>query len=359
MGNHLSIRTACHDNGEAIALLARELDQGDLVLEATEPVDAGAWIAFEVLLGDGQLFLEGMGRCLESRAAAGRRRVRLGELQLDAAGELLFERIQIARDDLEHGGRHTAMLIELPELSEERTTIGVTLRDSYEDIPPPSPSLGLGRAFSAPPLARPRTASPPPLPRAESAPAESAPKVTSSSPPPLPAGRSASLAPSPKAPIAPTPSSAPPSSTAPSAASQARSARPAASPSARPALPRRREVVDLATDMMQAGPRPTPARRPASSRRDEELATDETKAVVAPSARAERPAPPRKGVPSGAASPTGPVSTRRGGASIATAPAEAPGRTASSRGGVAPSAPAPATAAPSAPSPALATTAST
>ena len=86
MGDRIVLRSAYRDNGDAIGALARELEAGDLVLVADHSVEPGAWVAFDVLLTDGQSFFEGMGRCVRSQPVDGAHRLRLADLQLDVAG---------------------------------------------------------------------------------------------------------------------------------------------------------------------------------------------------------------------------------------------------------------------------------
>ncbi|MCB9602087.1 MAG: hypothetical protein H6721_19540 [Sandaracinus sp.] len=140
MGERIVLRTGCRDNGEAIGVLARDLEQGDLVLHADHAVEVGSWVAFEVLLDDGQAFLEGMGRCVRSQGNGTGHRVRLDDLQLDVAGEMLFERIVMARDDLDQGGRITGE-IDISRLAEMTgVTAPVPPAPPKSAVPPPKPS---------------------------------------------------------------------------------------------------------------------------------------------------------------------------------------------------------------------------
>ncbi|MCA9616718.1 MAG: hypothetical protein KC586_28360, partial [Myxococcales bacterium] len=141
MGERIVLRTGCRDNGEAIGVLARDLEQGDLVLHADHAVEVGSWVAFEVLLDDGQAFLEGMGRCVRSQGNGTGHRVRLDDLQLDVAGEMLFERIVMARDDLDQGGRITGE-IDISRLAEMTgvTEAAVPPAPPKSAVPPPKPA---------------------------------------------------------------------------------------------------------------------------------------------------------------------------------------------------------------------------
>lgn len=210
MGDRIVLRTECRDNGEAVGALARDLDDGHLVLPADHAVELGAWVAFEVLLRDGQAFLEGMGRCIGSERAMAGHRVRLDDLQLDTAGELLFERIVMARDDLEHGGRQTGE-IDITRLAAATQVVE----------PPPAPKP------------------PPPLPK----PASALPPKPASAVPPKPV-------------VAPRPPSAIP---APMAAARPPSAVPIARPAA-PALPPR--PAPVATPAAKAAPTRPPSVAP-------------------------------------------------------------------------------------------------
>lgn len=165
MGDRIVLRTECRDNGEAVGALARDLDDGHLVLPADHAVEVGAWVAFEVLLRDGQAFLEGMGRCIGSDRVMQGHRVRLDDLQLDTAGELLFERIVMARDDLEHGGRQTGEI-----------DIGRLAAATQVVEPPPAPK-------PPPPLPKPASALPPKP--ASAVPPKLAPKPPSAIPAPI------------------------------------------------------------------------------------------------------------------------------------------------------------------------------
>lgn len=201
MGDRIVLRTAYRDNGDAIGALARELEAGDLVLVADHSVEPGAWVAFDVLLTDGQSFFEGMGRCVRSQPTNGAHRVRLSDLQLDVAGELLFERIVMAREDLEHGGRTTGS-IDISRLAEA----------AMPEVAAPPPLPRPASAVPRPAVPRPT----PPIPRPASGlpSAPRPPSVLPSAPHPasaLPVPRPASVVPLPRPPVAvPRPASAVP-----------------------------------------------------------------------------------------------------------------------------------------------------
>ncbi len=105
MGYRIELHTEHEDHGGAIAHFAACVEGEALMLPSEQRVPEGSWVAFEIQLADGSVFLEGMGRCKRSEEdTAG---VLLGDLQLETTGELIFERLRLAREDLDNGQRLT------------------------------------------------------------------------------------------------------------------------------------------------------------------------------------------------------------------------------------------------------------
>ena len=120
MGYHIEFRTSHEDNGKAIEHLASQVQEKSLTLSSKENIPQGSWVAFEVKLADGTVFFEGMGRC-ESKVALGTSfEVQLGSLQLDPRNEFVFERVLLARDDIEAGARVTGT-VDLSQLTGTET----------------------------------------------------------------------------------------------------------------------------------------------------------------------------------------------------------------------------------------------
>ncbi|MEM9074661.1 MAG: hypothetical protein AAGE52_39565 [Myxococcota bacterium] len=157
MGYRIELATDHADNAAAIAQLASQVEEDGLVLVSTEDVPEGSWVAFEITLEDGSVFLEGMGRCQTSEAADQGFQVLLGGLQLDTTGELLFERLQLARDDLESGGRPTGE-VDLKQLEDEPKpessmpppTVGVEVGAKASWKPPPPAMVPPGKSVPPP-----------------------------------------------------------------------------------------------------------------------------------------------------------------------------------------------------------------
>ncbi len=311
MGDRIVLRTECRDNGEAVGALARDLDEGHLVLPADHAVEVGAWVAFEVLLRDGQSFLEGMGRCIRSEHAMQGHRVRLDDLQLDTAGELLFERIVMARDDLEHGGRQTG------EIDISRLAAATHVVE-----PPAAPR-------PPPPLPKPTSALPPKPASAMPPKPIVAPKPPSAIPAPIrppsavPVARPAAPAlpprPAPATPTAVTPTAVTPSAATPSAATPA-TATPAKAPTRPPSVAPRGRPPSIVPTSPGGFPavRPEAVRaeraeggRPASVRAPSEGRPASVRALVgSPSSTARSGLPPAPRVPTFAPTPFVPEDTR-------------------------------------------------
>lgn len=290
MGDRIVFRTGSRDNGEAIGVLARDLEGGHLVLPSDHAVEMGTWVAFEVLLGDGQSFMEGMGRCVRSERAMNGHRVQLDDLQLDIAGEMLFERVVMARDDLEHGGRQTGE-IDIARLAEATSVV---------EAPAPKPPPPLPKPPSAVPprpvvAARPPSAVPAPIKPPSAVPAPNRPPSAVPARPAAPvfprppaSGQSPSVA-SGSSPTTQTPSVARPPTRPPSVAPRAQ--RPSVVPTSPGGFPAVRPEAIARLD----------ATRPASVRPPSEVRPG---SVRPPAAVGARPAPARSGLPPAPRVPT-------------------------------------------------------
>lgn len=173
MGTRIQLETTHHENGAAIDQLAAYVDEEGIELGHDAEVPTGEWVAFEVLLRDGSVFLEGMGRCQKSYALAAGFSVRLHMLQFDPSNELIFERILLAKDDRAVGGRVTGE-VDLALLDDESMPIaGIPVDRSRSvglpDVLPPAkparrPSVvppPTSGAKAARPSAPPRPSTPP------------------------------------------------------------------------------------------------------------------------------------------------------------------------------------------------------
>ncbi len=140
MGYRIELRTEHEDNAAAIAHFALHFDGESLSLPSADAVPEGTWVAFEILLSDGSVFLEGMGRC-KGRDEEGARVV-IGDLQLEATGELLIERLRHVREDLERGGRLTG-----------EHAVDSRGEGSRESSLPPAVGVAVPRPSAPPPVA--------------------------------------------------------------------------------------------------------------------------------------------------------------------------------------------------------------
>ena len=142
MGYRIELWTEHEDNGAAIDALATRVGEDSLTLTSGEDVPAGEWVAFEVKLADGSVFLEGMGRCQGSISKDPLFDVELRMLQLETRDQMLFERILLAADDLASGARTTGEV----DLAELEAKDAKDAKDSKEakpaKPPPPPPKLG-------------------------------------------------------------------------------------------------------------------------------------------------------------------------------------------------------------------------
>ncbi len=211
MGYRIRLETEHESNGELISALAESVDNDSLMLFSTSSIPDGAWVAFEVALADGSLFLEGMGRCQGSSTDGGGHMVLLGMLQFDTKNQLVFDRLLLARDDFDQGGRLTgtidiSQLVGTDKLSgtgasarpaigtsrppphpEAENVAGVPVDDLESTLESPKaipdtgsaqrPKSSTATAPSPPnPSAPPAPSSPPPLSRPASPPASAPPK---------------------------------------------------------------------------------------------------------------------------------------------------------------------------------------
>ena len=132
----LTVPTAFVDISQLAEGLADRVDEGRLMLYGPSSFDEGAWVRFAVLLADESAALEGVGRVVtsidggEERPDVARWDVVLDNLQLEGMGEVVYERILIARGSA---------------FGDEHATGEVSL-DDVEQIPesqaPPPPGTG-------------------------------------------------------------------------------------------------------------------------------------------------------------------------------------------------------------------------
>ncbi|MEM9865366.1 MAG: hypothetical protein AAF938_27420 [Myxococcota bacterium] len=104
MGVHLEERVDSNDKSAAVRIFASRVHGESLRLLSSEAIDAGAWVAFQVTLREGDVLLEGMGRCQDVRAEGDSFLVHLGALDFDTSNAMMFERLQLEADSDEHTG---------------------------------------------------------------------------------------------------------------------------------------------------------------------------------------------------------------------------------------------------------------
>lgn len=161
MGYRIELWTEHEDNGAAIHALATRVGDDSLTLTSGEDVPEGEWVAFEVKLADGTVFLEGMGRCQGSVANDPLWDVHLGMLQLETRDQMLFERIQLAAEDLAQGTRPTGE-VDISELEKKAAA-----QKTEQKAPPPLP-----RPPAPPTPPTPATPATPPTPPTPPTPAK-------------------------------------------------------------------------------------------------------------------------------------------------------------------------------------------
>ena len=99
----LTIPTPFADLSELTENFAQRVDEERLMLPYAEPMPEGEWVQFNVLLGDGNVALAGVGRVQgafdngEEHPAEYRYDVVLDSLQLEGMHEVMFERLLVAR----------------------------------------------------------------------------------------------------------------------------------------------------------------------------------------------------------------------------------------------------------------------
>lgn len=138
MGYRIELWTEHEDNGAAIHALAKRVGEDSLTLTSGEDVPEGEWVAFEVKLADGSVFLEGMGRCQGSVAKDPLFDVNLGMLQLETRDQMLFERIQLAAEDIAQGTRPTGE-VDISEIEKAAAEKKAAEKNAEKKAPPPLP----------------------------------------------------------------------------------------------------------------------------------------------------------------------------------------------------------------------------
>lgn len=103
MTQPLTIPTPFNDVSELTDNFATRVDETQIMLPYSEPIDEGVWLTFTVLLADGSVALEGTGRSTgahdngEEYPPEYRYDVVLDSLTFDGMSEVMFERILQAR----------------------------------------------------------------------------------------------------------------------------------------------------------------------------------------------------------------------------------------------------------------------
>ncbi|MFT5357040.1 MAG: hypothetical protein ACI9KE_004270 [Polyangiales bacterium] len=105
MGYRVEETIEADSKSSAADLVATRVNGESMEVVSSDAVPVGEWVAFELRLRKGDVFLEGVGRC-EACASSGRgHRVRLGTLQFDTMNEVMFERVHLAAESLMTGER--------------------------------------------------------------------------------------------------------------------------------------------------------------------------------------------------------------------------------------------------------------
>src|SRR5690348_908945 len=132
----LNVRTRYVDVSELVMHLAARMDAERLVLATASRMPKGDWVKFIVSLSDGTSVLEGIGKIHDWRERGKNAKlherydIHLDSLQFDEKNEIMWERIQLARDS----DRSTGEV----DLESIRTQHEKTLRDeTHHDLEAP------------------------------------------------------------------------------------------------------------------------------------------------------------------------------------------------------------------------------
>lgn len=109
MTQEIQVPTAFADLAELTDHFVHRVDEQVLILPHRDPVPAGEWVRFEVLLADGSTAFAGLGRVQEchdngeAHPPEYRYDVVLDSLQFEGMNEVLFERLLVARETMMRG----------------------------------------------------------------------------------------------------------------------------------------------------------------------------------------------------------------------------------------------------------------
>jgi hypothetical protein len=136
MSHTLTVPTSFEDISELTTGLTDRVDEGRLMLYGPEPVPDGQPIRFSVLLLDQTPALEGTGRAVtsidggEERAPEVRFDIVLEALELEGMGEVVFERILLARQSVASGDTTGQIRVEDAEAAAVAEAVG------YDEVAP-------------------------------------------------------------------------------------------------------------------------------------------------------------------------------------------------------------------------------
>ena len=105
MAEVLEFFTEHADINGLLDFLAERVDDDGIMLTAAHSIPTGEWVRFSVRMVDGEVGFEGVGKCTgsaENESGVGFE-VLLETLQFDARNEVMFERIQLAKETAETG----------------------------------------------------------------------------------------------------------------------------------------------------------------------------------------------------------------------------------------------------------------
>ena len=105
MAEVLEFFTEHADINGLLDFLAERVDDDGIMLTAAHSIPTGEWVRFSVRMVDGEVGFEGVGKCTgsaENESGVGFE-VLLEQLQFDARNEVMFERIQLAKETAETG----------------------------------------------------------------------------------------------------------------------------------------------------------------------------------------------------------------------------------------------------------------